>query len=104
MFGDLLLKAITGKTGKWEIFFVFVFPFSCGRIGRGHDFCFFLDSGLCRAFPSILCGEGRESEFGQKQKTHTRSLRYACALFRSLKKSEASVAVRPVMAGSFLSG
>ncbi len=28
----------------------------------------FLDSGLCQAFPSLLCGKGRESEFGQEQK------------------------------------
>ena len=72
-------------------------------MGRGHDIHLFLDSGLCRAFPSLLCG-GRAGEWIGKAETHARSLRYACALFRSLKKSEASVAVRPVMAGSFLSG
>ncbi len=35
---------------------------------------------------------------------YARSLRYSCALLRSLKKSDASAAVRPVMVTSFLSG
>ncbi len=68
------LKAIPGKgkTGKWEIF-LFCVSISWGRIGRGHDICFFLDSGLCRAFPSLLGKGGRwESGFGQKRElTHT---------------------------------
>ena len=76
VFGDLLLKAITGKTGKWEIFFVFVFPFSCGRIGHGHDVCFFLDSGLCRAYPSLfVCGKGGRVDL---DRSVAPSLRHAC--------------------------
>ena len=62
-------------------------------------------SGL--SFPS--CAEkGRESEFvlapgGTRAKAYARFLRYSCTLFKSLKKSEASVTGRPVTAGSFLS-
>jgi hypothetical protein len=53
--------------------------------------------------PSCV-GKGGRENLDRSKKTPTHSLRYACALFRSLKKSEASVAVRPVMAGPFLSG
>ncbi len=98
---------VEGHNGKhWKVgnFLVVVFPFTCGRIGRGHDIRFFLDSGLCRAFPFLLCGGMAGEWIWTEAETHAHSLRYAYALFRSLKKSEASVAVRPVMEGSFLSG
>ena len=36
--------------------------------------------------------------------SHARSLRYSCALFRSWKNAEASDALKPVIAGEFLSG
>ncbi len=58
-----------------------------------------------------ICGSGRgekklDSVSGDKVRVfvYARSLRYSYMLLRSLKKSDASAAVRPVMVTSFLSG
>ena len=48
--------------------------------------------------------EKEESEAGVKAEDYWRSIRYSLALLSSLKKSEASVVVRPVKVVSFLSG
>ncbi len=55
-----------------------------------------------------ICRSGRgekklDSISGDKVRVfiYTRSLRYSCTLLRSLKKSDASTAVRPVMVTSF---
>jgi len=48
VFGDCYCWCIMGQShnGKSGRFLVLCFRFLVERIGRGHDFCFFLDSGL----------------------------------------------------------
>jgi hypothetical protein len=107
--GALWGKVIMGKVGE---FLFCVSIFFAKRIGQSHDFCFFLYSGLCQSFPSLLCGEGRESEFGQKQKISHAFLEVCLRIIQELEEvrgfscSEASygraVLVRVVFASSCL--
>ena len=101
-----------GHNGESGRILVLCFHFLAKRIGQSHDFCFFLDSGLCWAFPSLLCGEGREREFGQEQKNSHAFLEVCLRIIQELEEvrgfscSEASygraVLVRVVFASSCL--
>jgi hypothetical protein len=63
VFGDCWCTRGQGHNEKVGEISCLRFHFLVKRIKQSHDVCFFLDSGLCRAFLSFLCGKRRESEF-----------------------------------------
>jgi len=72
VFGDCCWCTMgQGHNRKSGRFLVLCFHFLVERIGRGHDFCFFLDSGLCRAFPPSCLGKGGRVNLDRSKKlTH----------------------------------
>ena len=87
-----------GHSGESGRILVLCFHFLAKRIGQ------ILNSGRCRACPSLLCGEGRESEFEQKQKNSHAFLEVCLRIIQELEEvrdfscSEASYG-RVVLAG-----